>query len=264
LASTRVVRDLESAHHEVHEFFPVGVGVVAGEYAYVFEKLFPAAQFEADAPIGSVVEVQEGVHQEGEDVQRGEHGAEVFLPVPEVVFERVAFGFERVVVFVLDFPPAPPAFGQSHRVLFGDFMIGDECVFIGLLFPLHDDVFNPVYAKGAFPLFQGEIVYIPQRMGFPFSFRVSDPLALHADVLVRVEQVDPAVEMRMRERLAYENEMVVVEQRHAAKGLVGIEPSLGGGDFTLLLVVSVLRGEKLDAKGYDELAGLSQRICVSV
>jgi len=77
--------------------------------------------------------------------------------------------------------------------------------------------------------------------------------------------------MRMRERLAYENEMVVVEQRHAAKGLVGIEvvpeqrgvarvvefavgiePSLGGGDFALLLVVSVLRGEKLDAKGGDK------------
>ncbi len=109
-------------------------------------------------------------------------------------------------------------------------------------------------------------------MGFPFPFRVSDPLGLRADVLV-LEQVDPAVEMRMRKWLADEKEMVVVEQHLATKGLVGIEvvaeqrgvarvvefavgiePSLGGGDFAVLLVVPVLRSEKLDAKRNGQLA----------
>ena len=108
-------------------------------------------------------------------------------------------------------------------------MIRDEGVFAGLLFPLHDDVFDPIYAEGSFPLFQRNVVYIPQGMGFPFPFCVSDPLGLRADVLVRIQQVDPAVEMRMRERLACENEMVVVEQHPAAKGLVGIKFIFFGG-----------------------------------
>ncbi len=135
--------------------------MVAGEDAHMFEKLSPAAQFEAYSPVVPVVEIQKGVHQEGEDVQRGEHGAEVFLPVPEVVLEMVSLRFERVVVFVLDFPSAAPTFGQSHRILFRDFTIRDECVFVGLFFPLHDGVFDPIYAEGSFSLFQRNVVDIP-------------------------------------------------------------------------------------------------------
>jgi len=45
----------------------------------VFEKLFPAAQFGADAPVVAVVEIGEGVHWDG----KPDHG------IPEMVLQRL-------------------------------------------------------------------------------------------------------------------------------------------------------------------------------
>jgi hypothetical protein len=52
----------------------------------------------------------------------------MFLAVAEVVLQRIALGFERVVVFVLDFPACATGGDEGGDILVGDRPVGDEGV----------------------------------------------------------------------------------------------------------------------------------------
>ena len=55
------------------------------------------------------------MQEKGEQIEGGQQGGQMLFPVPEVVFQMIPFGFERIVVLVLDFPARAPG-GHNLRV----------------------------------------------------------------------------------------------------------------------------------------------------
>ena len=68
----------------------------------------PCAEELPDRPITLIDQVKDGVPQEGQQVEGEQQRRQILLPMPEVVFQMVAFGLEDVVVFVFDLPARPP------------------------------------------------------------------------------------------------------------------------------------------------------------
>ena len=50
----------------------------------------------------------------------------MFAAMAEIMFQIIAFGFERVVMFVFDFPPCPTGIYQRYNVVGGNQMIGNK------------------------------------------------------------------------------------------------------------------------------------------
>ncbi len=48
----------------------------------------------------------------------------------EIVFEVVAFGFERIVMFIFDFPPSATGFDNRRHSVICDRMIGNKSVVV--------------------------------------------------------------------------------------------------------------------------------------
>ena len=96
------IRDvqLELFDHECHQGIPTVEAQIAGQSAQVVEKPF-ARQKLTDAPVARIHQVQQGVKQEGQEIEGGQQGGEVLFAVTEVMVQMVTLGFERIVVFVL-------------------------------------------------------------------------------------------------------------------------------------------------------------------
>jgi len=64
----------------------------------------------------------------------------------EIVFKVIAFGFQGIVVFVLDFPARSSDLSNQSWIGRGDEMIGDKGIVIQDLacFFIRDDQFQPI------------------------------------------------------------------------------------------------------------------------
>ena len=69
--------------HECHQGVPAVEAQVAGQCAQVVEKPF-ARQELADAPVVGVEQFQEGVEQEGQEIEGGQEGGEMFFAMAVV------------------------------------------------------------------------------------------------------------------------------------------------------------------------------------
>ena len=80
----------------------------------------------------------------------------------KIVFEMIAFGFQIIEVFVLDFPAAPSGFHQIRHILFADEVTGNEGSMKGdLSFFVGDGDLYPVHLDAIFSIFQRYLVDIP-------------------------------------------------------------------------------------------------------
>ena len=77
------------------------------EHGKLLEEHHPGAIAEAEGAIAIIEKLKGRVHQEGEDVHRGQKIGEMALSVAEVVFETIAPDLEGLDVLVLDFPSCP-------------------------------------------------------------------------------------------------------------------------------------------------------------
>ncbi len=68
--------------------------------------------------------------QEGQKIEGGQEGGEIFLTVAEVVGQRVALSFQGIVVFILHLPAGAPGPYDVGDVCFGDRVRGGKGVFI--------------------------------------------------------------------------------------------------------------------------------------
>ena len=62
--------------------------------------------------VARIVSLKQRVEEKRQQDQARQHRGEVLFSVAVVVLEMVAFGLERIVVLVLDFPAAAPS---SHH-----------------------------------------------------------------------------------------------------------------------------------------------------
>lgn len=81
-------------------------------------------------PIALVQAVEDGVDQVGQEDQGRQHGGQVLLAMAIVVFEVVALGLERIVVFVLDFPAAAACGGDRDHGVGSDRVRGGPAVVV--------------------------------------------------------------------------------------------------------------------------------------
>ena len=86
------------------ERLPTGEVEIAGESPHVIEEGFSGGQSGAQEAVVLVGKFQDGVEEEGQDVQNGQEQGKMSLAVAEIMFLMIALGFEGVVVLVLDLP----------------------------------------------------------------------------------------------------------------------------------------------------------------
>jgi len=61
----------------------------------------------ADLEIALIHQIQKRVKEEGQEIEAEQEGRQEMISVTEVMFERIAFVFEHVVILVLDLPARP-------------------------------------------------------------------------------------------------------------------------------------------------------------
>ena len=61
----------------------------------------------ADLLIPFVDQVEDGLEEESQQIEAEQEGSQVLAAVAEIVFQMVAFGFEHVIIFVLNLPAGP-------------------------------------------------------------------------------------------------------------------------------------------------------------
>ncbi len=127
---------------------------------------------------------------EGDQIERDEHRRQVVFSVAEVVFEIVAFCFQSVESFVLDFPPRPAGGGEIFDIAGVDFEIGNEAVAIGdLAAGIADGDFQPIgfervlaVARRLIPLTQVMVTVCPADATVSTDGRGNLPSAKSLDV----------------------------------------------------------------------------------
>ncbi len=261
------------------------------EHGKLLEEHHPGAIAEAEGAIAIIEKLKGRVHQEGEDVHRGQKIGEMALSVAEVVFETIAPDLEGLDVFVLDFPSGPSGLGESDEGVFSDRMIGDPGMVIEGLARLlvGDGELKPVRQESVVGVPEREIGHkakrpaFPDDLGNPFALGLSlafgDDDAVGSDLSGAGEVVDPLVGRWMGDRLAGKEKMESGCLRLLAEGLVGIEivpqegavpvgimgapgvdPARSRPDLAVLLFPPVLPDNKLWRERHDPgLSGSHQR-----
>lgn len=98
------MRAREPIEQDVEQLLPGIEGEVFNESAQMLQEGASRGQSCTHRAVAFVEQIKDGMDQISEQDQACQHGAEVLLAVAVVVLEPVAFGFEDIVVFVLDFP----------------------------------------------------------------------------------------------------------------------------------------------------------------
>lgn len=148
-------------------------------------------------------------------------------------------------------------------------MVGDVGVVEALAaLGVGDGRLAPVDFQRAFFGGEGGVVDPAIFVVFPPVGRAFDPLLEHAQFAAGLQRLQPAGQVRVGLGLAGEEVMEAVQQGLPAEGLVGEQivaqegdvgalktlgvggqPAFGGGDFTVLLFMAVLRGDELRGAG---------------
>lgn len=111
-------KGFECLKHEGHQLIPPIEGQVLEQGTEMFKEGPPRGQNRTHRPITFIHPIQHGMAQVGQQNHRCQHGREMLPTVTIVVLEVIAFGFQDVIVFILDLPAAATGgYEFSHGVI---------------------------------------------------------------------------------------------------------------------------------------------------
>ena len=104
--------------------------------------------------------------EKGQDVQGCQERGELLFAMTEVMFQVIALGLERIIVFVFDFPTGAAGGGKGGDVLVGDREIGYPAIEVEhLALGVGLGEFTPVDPEGILAFGQGHRVGIAIGVG---------------------------------------------------------------------------------------------------
>ncbi len=188
----------------------------------------------------------------------------MLLAMPKVVFEMVAFGFEGIVVLVLDFPAGPPSRHNLRHCFLGDLLLGHKGIVVEeLAVGRRAGQLTPIDIEGIGRRPQGELGRIPIRMeDQPFGRMLTDCHLV--EVFAQLPLRQRLIEGGMRLGLADQDKgepcldedltpglvriQVIAQNGDAGGPIVGglfADPAFGGRIFTVLFGMPILGGNEL-------------------
>ena len=128
----------------------------------ILEKRLAPRQHATQYGVLIIAPLQDGVEQEGQQIETEQKRREVLLAVTKVVLQMVALGLEYVVVFVFDLPPPPAHVCNVPNVVRRQAMIGNTAIVIELLARLGvaDGDLKPIDGQGRVPTAQEHVVEV--------------------------------------------------------------------------------------------------------
>lgn len=104
----------------------------------------------ADGPLLFIDQIQNGVVQKDQQVQRKQERGEMLIAMSEVVFNMIALGLENIIILVFDLPACAPIAHNGFDGRIADSKIGIEGILVETLariFP-SGNYFAPVDFQG--------------------------------------------------------------------------------------------------------------------
>ena len=99
--------DPELGEHDGDDMVPVLEEEPLQKSGKLLEERGPGAVAEAEGAVAGVEELKGRVHEEGQDIHRGQKIGEMALSVAEIFLETIAPELQGLDVLVLDFSPSP-------------------------------------------------------------------------------------------------------------------------------------------------------------
>ena len=224
LAGIGRTRDLQSLEHEGESMVPALKQKRARQGLEVLKKGLPGCQGLPHAVVLVIHPTQHRMEQQGYEIQCQEHGRQVLCAMAVVMLAMIAFGFEGVVVLVLDFPAGSSGVhdGLHMGVLQG--VLRRTCMAIqdGAVGFCGDGQFTPMDPQGIFAFAQGDLVGIPIGV-----HGAKPPIPAAAGELLKrsghFSLSQPLVQRWVRLRFADPDEVEAVMEHKVTEGLCTVE-----------------------------------------
>lgn len=123
-------RAMEALQHEIEPVFPTVETQITGQGPNSVEQALARRPLLAKPTIRIVYPLQYRVSEVRQDDEGRQQGGQMLLAMAVVVFEMIALGFERVVVFVFYFPAAASRRDRLGYVVFREGMGGGQRVLV--------------------------------------------------------------------------------------------------------------------------------------
>src|SRR5262245_12959086 len=133
--------------------------------------------------------------KESEQIEGQQETGQIVLAVTKVVFEMITFGFEDVVVFVLDFPAGASGLNDGDNRLFSEVVIGDKSIIVELFpsFAMGDGDLTPIDQQGRFAATERNL--LDKTAGDDFGKPSIPPAQGHlVDIIASRQGVQPFVQ----------------------------------------------------------------------
>ena len=138
------------------------------ERFHIVEESIPCRQRLSNQPVAWVTEFELRVQQKRQEIQAQQQVRQILLSVAKIVLEVVAFGPQRIVVFVLN--PLPPAtrFDVGGNVVSGQLTIRSKHMpgTLGSL-AIKDDQLHPVHPQCVVSVLDRHTIGEPVAPGHP-------------------------------------------------------------------------------------------------
>ena len=215
--------DFQPAQHEIEQGFETLEAEVARQRTKIIKKGLAAGQGGAQHLVFLVNQLLHGVQQEGQQVEGGQQGRQMLLAVAEIVRQMVALGFERVIVFVLDFPARSASFNDLGDIALIDRLPGDESIVVNRLADsIGGDQFAPVDCERIFTLAQGQLRRKAIGVGkYLFAMAAGDPVGVHPTAALYA--LEPLVQRDVGTGFAHEDEVQAGTQDLFAQRLMAVQ-----------------------------------------
>ncbi len=255
------VIELQAVGHERQQGLEAVEIQITGQCPDVLEKHPARGQRGAHRPIRPVIEFEDGVEQKSEQVEADQGRGEMVVAVTEVVFQVIALGFQRVVVFILDFPAGAAGGDEFDNSVGGNRRVGDPGVAIAFMaVGIGGDKLAPVDRQRGLAIAQRQVVGEFVGVDFTATPFAAGDLDLF-DMASLAQSVQPFIQQLVGAGLAHEDKIEARGQGGFAQRLVGVQivakqrdsivairltapgqPTLGRGMFRVLLVMAILGG----------------------
>jgi len=229
--------------------------------ADVLEKGLAPRQDLAKQCVPGIAPFQDGMEQEGKQVEAQHQRREILLTMSKVVLDMVAFGLEHIVVFVCDLPPPTACLRSLRNVVSRDLVIRDKAIVVELFARLgvdHGDL-EPIDRQGLLPVEEEHII----QEAIQGHFReAAIPMTAftRGKATVGVPKGDTLGQLGMGIGLAHQDEVEAFGERSGTKRLLAVQiiaqyghvmrcervgiaayPAFAGHLFAVLFVMTILR-----------------------
>jgi hypothetical protein len=120
---------LESFDHEFQHGIPAGEIDVTRQSSNVIEECLAGCELLAKQLTLDASQAQNGVKQEGQQIEGQQDARQILLAMPKIVLEMIPF-LEDIMALVLGLPPSPSSLHNRFYILFGDQVVGCEGIAI--------------------------------------------------------------------------------------------------------------------------------------